>query len=79
MKIKLTKNKIKDFILEAEAGSGREIEIGGENFQVDLTVITTGDIPKHPELAGGTVRVFLNKHRRYIGHTVFGPKKRLDK
>lgn len=74
MKVKLTKAEIKDFVQDAEEGSGREIEIGGDNFQVDITILKD-EIPGHPELIGGTVRVFLNKYHRYIGHTVLGPKK----
>lgn len=75
MKTKLSKNEIKRFIAEAEEGYGRETEIGGQNFQVDITILE-GDVTNHPELVGGTVRVFLNKRQKYIGHRVLPP---LDK
>lgn len=72
MKIKLDKKEIAGFVDAALDGSGRETEIGGNNFQVDMTILP-GDIPDHPELDGGTVRVFLNKFHKYVGHTVMGP------
>ncbi len=74
MKIKVDKKEIEQFISDAKEGIGRETEIGGDNLQVDMTVLK-GDIPGHPELDGGTIRVFLNKFHRYIGHAAFGPKR----
>lgn len=78
MKTKLEKKEIVGFIDAAIEGSGRETEIGGDNFQVDMTIIGD-DIPNHPELAGGTVRVFLNKWHKYIGHKILRPRKKMIK
>lgn len=69
MKIKLTRQEVQPLITEAEEGSGREVEIGGENFQIDMTILP-GDITGRPELNGGTLRVILNKRHKYIGHVV---------
>ncbi len=75
MKAVLTKHEVEQFVKDAREGIGRETEIGGDNFQVDITILK-GDIPGHPELDGGTVRILLNKFHKYIGHTVFGPRKK---
>jgi hypothetical protein len=70
----IAKNEIDEIIMDAEDGGlGREVELPGENFQVDITVMAD-DVPTHPELVGGTVRVVLNKYHHYIGHTIFLPK-----
>jgi diadenosine tetraphosphate (Ap4A) HIT family hydrolase len=79
MKVKLTRDQIKAFVTDAEDGYGAQEEIGGENVKVTMTIIGKDGIPGHPELAGGSVVVFLNKHDKYIGHTVIVPKKHLDK
>lgn len=76
MKIKLTKDQIIEFVYGAEQGNlGHETEIDGDNSKVDMTILA-GDIDGHPELRGGTVRVYLNKKHRYIGHTVIAPRRK---
>lgn len=72
MKRHISKKDVLTFILAAESGTeGRETEIGGGNFRVELTILGKDEIAGHPELVGGTVRVYLNKYHKYIGHTVF--------
>ncbi len=73
-RIVIPKKEILNFVNAAEEGAdGREIELAGDNFRVDITVLGKDEVVGHPELVGGTVCVFLNKYRRYIGHVVLTP------
>ncbi len=76
MKVQISKKTIINLINDAESGAlGREVAIGGENYRIDITLLRD-DIPDRPDLAGGTLRVFLNRKQKYIGHTLFTPKRK---
>jgi hypothetical protein len=78
MKKTLPLEAIKAYIDDAVAGLGREVEIGGGNTRVDITILGS-DLATCPELvhfAGGTVRVYLNRKGKYVGHKVVGPARR---
>lgn len=70
MKTKVTKAEIHGLIKEAEAGEiGHETEITDDNFKTDITLLSV-DVLNRPDLAGMTLRIFLNKFHKYVGHTL---------
>jgi len=72
MKVTLPEFLLKAYIQEAQAGYGREKDAGGGNTSSDFTVFKSDS----EQLAGGTVRIYLNKLGFYVGHKVLAPKKR---
>lgn len=82
MKAQIPKTLLDTFIAMAKTGEGRETDAGGGNTKVDITIMRA-DLAGFPVidsrlegLIGGTIRVYLNREGRYVGHKFLpAPKK----